>query len=212
MPIMSDRESMDFYLATCGVDNGGVFRGPEGPYKLQQVFTEFAPYLLALQEHHQTHPIRTYLEIGCAAGGVARVMWDLFKPDRIVLCDNNSHRSASQDRIEILSGIPHVEVIGDSEDGPIQHLVFDLCCDKDRNDDVGMVDLLFIDANHEDPYPTLDAKNYAWLVKVGGLVAFHDLNIEGPAKAQEYMRSRGDFEHVADFFEVYGIGLWRRTS
>lgn len=207
------REEMLQRVLAAGSDNEGVFRMPVGPYKLQQECQEYTDALMFLWEHHKKHPIRSFLEIGTASGGNARMIWDLFKPERMVLVDNDSHYSGAVGRIKILEGTRRVEIIGNSEDAWVREAVCDALPDNADPERSSVVDFVFIDGNHDDPFPTIDADYYSRLAaRRGGLVGFHDTHhLEGPRNAVIHMESWDNtFRKVFEVANLYGLTFFER--
>ena len=156
------KEELLSWLKTLGTASSAVFGGETGGYRLQQHCAELAGLLALIQERK----INDYLEIGCAEGGLARVINDVFAPETIVVVDNNSNDSASHYRIDNLRGITYVEVIGNS--------ILDRTTRLVKRQLVYGADLVVIDGHHASPYPMEDFARYGPVVRKGGVLVFHD--------------------------------------
>lgn len=139
------------------------FGGEPGGIRLQQVPEELADMVLFLRE--SIPHAYTMLEIGSASGGLIKVLHTYTSLKEVILVDNNSMIGECACRAKVLEGINRVEIIGDSAHTSVQLAVRKLC---------PMIDFLFIDANHDEPYPEQDFVHYARYVRVGGFVGFHD--------------------------------------
>lgn len=195
------RETILEAVLNYGSDSLGVFGGKfEGGIRLQQEPEEYADFLWFLAQ--EPLAFSHICEIGTAAGGNAKVLYDLLKPSRLLLIDDNSHRSGANARIETLDGVPRIEIIGDSRSQAI-------VCSAFRA--MPSCELLFIDGCHDYPYVAQDFANYAPMVITGGLMAFHDTNHEpGPMMVMTEVAASGKWEKAADFQRLHGITVWRR--
>lgn len=199
------REKILEAVLSYGSDSLGVFGGRyEGGIRLQQEPEEYTDFLwFLLQEPLAFSHI---CEIGTAAGGNAKVLHELLKPSRLLLIDDNSHRSGALARIETLDGVPRTEIIGDSRSKAVVEMAFRA---------MPYCELLFIDGCHDYPYVSLDYQNYSRMVVAGGFMAFHDTNHEpGVMRVQEEIRESldlsGGWELAGDFQKLHGITVWRR--
>jgi cephalosporin hydroxylase len=120
---------------------------------------------------------KSYLEIGCKFGGlmwaVAQVMP---RPSQFVAVDlPNSHWGRSESLESLQACISHLNAkghravlfIGDSTTPPIIENVRRLA----------PYDLIFIDANHTEPFVRKDFENYG---KLAPVVCFHDIGWNNP--------------------------------
>lgn len=154
------REEILQFILDAGSDDLGVFGGDyAGGIRIQQIPDEIAPCINDLMSCGKD--INSLLEIGSAAGGTAYVFNRFFKPERIVIIDDNLH--ARHDlRQEILKGIERQEIIGKSRDDEIIKQV------------TGEFDLLIIDADHSYTGVWADIINYSPFLKQGGFMLLHD--------------------------------------
>lgn len=192
-------------VLAAGSDSIGVFGGRyEGGIRLQQEPEEYAEFLWSLIQEPLS--FSHICEVGTAAGGNARMLAELLLPSRLLLIDDNSHRSGALARIETLDGVRRTEIIGDSRSQAVLEMAFRV---------MPYCELLFIDGCHDYPYVSLDYQNYSRMVVAGGLMAFHDTNHEpGVMRVQEEIRESldltGGWELAGDFQRLHGITVWRR--
>ncbi len=125
------------FILDAGSDNLGVFGGKfEGGIHCQHVPDEMASCILAILESGL--PIKTYLEIGVAAGGTTFLMNHFFHLEKIILIDDNKHHKAGL-RAEVLKNINYREIIGRSDAEESVRIISDL--------DI-LFDIILIDGDH----------------------------------------------------------------
>jgi predicted O-methyltransferase YrrM len=194
-------------VLAAGSDSVGHFGGRfEGGVHLQQDPEEYSEFLYFVyaQDLAGTPHIGQVIELGTAAGGNAKLLWELFHPEKLILIDDNSHRSGAQQRIESLSGVPRIEIIADSQKTETKLMVAGALRTT--------ADLLFIDGHHEYEWCRSDFLNYSPLVGRGGLMAFHDsLGKPGVARVMQEMEADPYWVKVGQFHRHFGITVWRRV-
>lgn len=115
-----------------------------------------------------TAQVKTVLEIGCFAGGTAWAFAQLPSVDRVITVDRDPQAEAYP---TIAALAPKaVMVKGESEAAATMAEVRQLL-------DGTPPDLLFIDASHDLQSVNRDWMNYHPMVRVGGLVALHDVEV-----------------------------------
>jgi len=148
------------FILDAGSDNLGIFGGKyEGGIHSQQISDELAPCILTILESGQI--IKSYLEIGVAAGGTTYLIDHFFKPGKIILIDNNKHPKAGL-RAEVLKGIEYTELIGNSHDVEIIKRA------------TGPFDLIILDGDHSYEGLIADMENYLLTLNAGGFLIIHD--------------------------------------
>jgi len=141
-------------LLTFGGDHvGGVF--------CQQVPDELAPCILKLIESGVK--IHSYLEVGAAAGGTTFIFNHYFRPEKIVIVDDNSHPNCIK-RPEVLKGIDYTEIIEDCHSGKAVK----------RAGELGPYDFIILDAVHSYESTTACVALYGPFLSPGGLLFLHD--------------------------------------
>lgn len=121
--------------------------------------------LLALAESAE---VRTVLEIGTFAGGTAWAFSHLPSVERIITVDYGPQEHA-QVLVDALGSWVTL-VRGNSADAATRHEVI-------RQLQGTPPDLLFIDGSHDLESVTIDWQTYGPMVRPGGLVAFHDVEV-----------------------------------
>lgn len=193
-------EEIEKFILTLGSDDlpafGGTFMG--GVY-LQQVPSELASCIKAILDSGKE--IKSYLEIGVAAGGMAFIINHFFKPSRIVLIDDNQHPK-SKLRPSILQGIVTEQAIGNSHEQRVIDSV------------TGSFDLVFFDGDTGYEATMADVSNYASKLTKGGFLALHDTANKGfgVCRAVKELAQGYDFTLVGEWIEstTCGIALFRK--
>ena len=171
---------------------GGKF---EGGIHLQQVPDEIAPCiydLLELQKRNDVPGIKSYLEIGTAAGGTTYLFNYFFDLERIVVIDDNKHPKFYL-RAEILNGIARYECIGDSHSEEIVDKVKGL---------EETYDLLLIDGDHSYEGVKKDMDLYCELVNYQGFILFHD-TVACPGIREYMVDIRNDSQFNIKYINTY---------
>ena len=182
---------------------------------LLQDWTEFERFLKLIKKHN----VRSYLEIGSKHGGSFwRISSSLPRGARVVSVDlphgdtsfkeSEPHLRACVAELKKLGYDAHL-FLGDSTSPEIVEGVGRL----------GPYDLVFIDANHTEPYVRKDWANYG---PMGRIVAFHDIGwrprphpskkmpIEVPRVWEEVKKQYSRVEEIRCCVQDNGIGiLWR---
>ena len=142
-----------------GSDNVTVFGGKfEGGINLQQIPDEIAPAVSELKKHN----IKSYLEIGSAAGGLAALLNHFLDLGEIVIIDDNLHIKAEL-RADSLKGMGVTEIVGNSHDKDIIQAVKGF-----------KFDLITFDGDHTYNGISQDFKDYTPMLNNKGVVLFHD--------------------------------------
>lgn len=141
------RDKISKHIAACGSESLS-YGFPQGPYKLLQDPTELMELTLTLQEVDLIPS--DYLEIGVAAGGLARYMTDILPLERVTLIDDGKHRSHKffKDNLSAMreKGVKVDVFIGDSHSLDAHNFLsgkaFDLAMiDGDHSYDGAMADV-----------------------------------------------------------------------
>ena len=155
-------EEIERFIEDAGSDDLGVFGGTyEGGINCQQIPDEVAPCIHAILESGDR--IKSYLEIGVAAGGTTFLFNHFFQFDKIVLVDDNKHQKAGL-RANTLKNIEHIEVIGNSQDEESVNQVRVLA----------PFDIVMIDGDHHYASVKLDTLLYLPFLRAGGFLILHD--------------------------------------
>lgn len=200
-------EEIERYIISVGSDSLPVFGGTyEGGVHIQQIPDELAPCILAIVESGEK--VRSFLEIGVAAGGTTFTLNHFLDPDRIVLIDNNAHPKHIL-RPYILKDIVCEEIIGNSRDPEI------IARPK------GPFDLVIIDGDHSYEAVKEDVKNYLPKLRKGGFLVLHDsaTNQWGCEVSQvvEELKESTNVQLVNEYISVKhsspcGLALFRKVS
>jgi predicted O-methyltransferase YrrM len=160
IPELSEIEN---FIAESGSDHVPTFGGKfEGGIQCQQIADELAPCIMAILESGE--PVKSYLEIGVAAGGTTFIFNHFFKLNTIALIDDNRHPKAHV-RPYILRDIIRNEIIGHSHaDGTVAAL-------KDIKTDF---DIVLIDGDHTYAGVSKDVDIYRRFLREGGFLILHD--------------------------------------
>jgi predicted O-methyltransferase YrrM len=205
---VSDLESILQFILDAGSDDILTFGGSyEGGIHCQQVPDEIAPCIAAIMESGE--PIRSYLEIGVAAGGTTFLFNHFFKPERIILIDDNKHHKAGL-RAGILKEIAYEEIIGRSDTETAIAAAFER----------SPYDVILIDGGHLYPCVKADTINYLPILRPGGFLIMHDSAIPPPWGSPQVVRELRDepsLEFVAEWVSKThprpcGVALFRRVS
>lgn len=121
--------------------------------------------LLALAESAE---VRTVLEIGTFAGGTAWAFSHLPSVERIITIDYGPQDSAEARLAALGNWVTMIR--GNSADPDTRHEVI-------RQLAGSPPDLLFIDGSHDLESVTIDWQVFGPMVRPGGLVAFHDVEV-----------------------------------
>ena len=199
-------ESIERFIIESGSDHVPTFGGSfEGGIQAQQVPDEFAACIMAMID--SGGKVKSYLEIGAAAGGSVFIMNHYFGP-RIVIVDNNQHPKAHI-RPYVLRDIPHDEIVGNSHDETTVEAVRSL----------GVTfDAIMIDGDHYYEGVKADIENYAELLKPGGFLIFHDSQVGAPYgcyKVAMDLKKDSRWEIVGEYIgadKICGILLLRKAD
>jgi cephalosporin hydroxylase len=199
-------EEIENFVFGMGSDSVGYFGGAfEGGAQIQQIPDEIAPCILAILESGKE--IKTFLEVGSAAGGTTFLFNHYFKPLKIYIVDDNTHPKAHL-RPYILADIPRVEIIGNSQSGNAVKTV--------AAEGV-MFDIVIIDADHDYPGVKADVENYGQFVQPGGFLILHDSALEGwgVMRVVNELKAAIGLEFVAEYvskkYNICGVALFRKA-
>ncbi|OPY78289.1 MAG: hypothetical protein A4E65_02312 [Syntrophorhabdus sp. PtaU1.Bin153] len=157
-----DIQEIEQFILDAGSDSLAVFGGAyEGGAHIQQVPDEIARCILALLESGES--IKSYLEIGVAAGGTTFVLNHFFGFEKIVLIDDNGHPKHRL-RGQILKDVQREEIIGNS------HMILpDILTPR-----MDRFDLIVIDGDHSYKGVKADFEHCLPMLNKGGFLVFHD--------------------------------------
>ncbi len=195
------------FILDAGSDNLGVFGGIyEGGIHCQQIPDEIAPCILTILESGES--IKSYLEIGVAAGGSTFLFNHFFHPEKIVLIDNNKHPKAGL-RAEVLKGIDYQEIIGCSDAEESIKAISNLNT---------MFDVILIDGEHHYQGVKLDTVLYLPFLRKGGFLILHDSvwPLGGIMRVVRELKIDPEMEFIDEFVTKKhsfkcGIALFRRV-
>ena len=197
------------FIYNAGSDDVPTFGGQDipGSIQCQQVPDELAPCILKIMESGT--PVKSYLEIGSAAGGSAFLINHFLKPEKIILVDNNQHPKAHV-RGYVLSNIKREEIIGNSHDFGTRIRVAQTG---------GNYDCLMVDGDHLYDGAKSDVEYYGAFVKQGGFLIFHDSQVGYPygcAKVFEELKQDNRWNFIDEFvskkYNKCGIGLFQKGT
>lgn len=159
------------YIYSCGSDNVTVFGGLyEGGYHIQQVPEELAHAIVVISRYRT----KTYLEIGAAAGGTARVFWDFGIARDIFIIDDNRHPKAFVRKI--ILPMAH-EWIGNSQS---------IACYKQLEQWDTRFDLVFVDADHSYDAVRHDCEMVLQFMSSPSILMLHDtIYCDGPKRMRD---------------------------
>ncbi|MFH2074907.1 MAG: class I SAM-dependent methyltransferase, partial [Pseudomonadota bacterium] len=156
-------EEIEQFIIDAGSDDLPTFGGSfEGGIYCQQIPDEIVPCILAILESGQ--PVKSYLEIGVAAGGTTFLVNHFFKPEKIILIDDNMHPKCSL-RAEVLKDISYIEIIGNSQAEEIVGQIISAGI---------LFDAILIDGDHSYAGVKLDIVLYLPFLRIGGFLILHD--------------------------------------
>lgn len=196
-------ETIEQFIIDAGSDDLPTFGGKfEGGVHVQQIPDELAPCILAIIESGWI--IKSYLEIGVAAGGLTSIMNNFFKPGNIVLVDGNNHHKARL-RPDVLQGIKREEIIGD---------VHDLEVVKRAS---GAYDMIILDADLSYEGTAKEIFNYVSMLNQGGFLMFHDSVYSADvARIVSELKLESDFEFIGEYVSAKqkpcGVALFRKEN
>lgn len=155
--------------------------------------------------HLEPHRPRRIIEIGVAAGGTTRLFLDLCGPHGQVVGIDISKELIARDVLEHANF--HL-LLGSSSSKEIVAQVAALMPE---------CDLLLIDGDHTEQGVLADTECYLPLVREGGLVIWHDVQLESPSgiKGTWYGKLKQRYTGATDYFvDPYntGYGLWYKRA
>lgn len=203
---MPSLDEIEKFILDAGSDNLPAFGGAyEGGVHCQQIADELAPCILAILKSEA--PIKSYLEIGVAAGGTTYLFDHYFKPGKMVLVDDNQHPKAKL-RPDILKGIERQEIVGNSNDPVIVAAV----------QPHGPFDIILIDSAHDYPSVKADVDSYLPMLNAGGFLILHDSLPRhlGIIKVVGELKGSGDVEFINEYVTTKhaspcGLALFRKV-
>lgn len=196
-------KEIEQFITASGSDNLSVFGGEyEGGINIQQIPDEIAPCIKYLLDFE----IKSYLEIGVAAGGTAFVFNHYFHPE-IVLIDDNKHHKAAL-RPKVMDKIIRHEIIRKSGDNAAIAAAQEL----------SPYDLILIDGDHSYQGVNADVKNYLPMLNKEGFLVFHDSARSGFGVKRMVKELKKDTslkfinEYVSKKMTPCGVALFRRVK
>jgi len=195
------------FIEDAGSDHLPTFGGKHvGGIYVQQIPDEIAPCIHAILESGE--PIRSYLEIGVAAGGMTYLMDHYFHPSTNVLVDTNEHPRCVN-RPQVLAGIRTTEVIGKSGDKNVRDAVIGLG---------HAYDAMMIDGVHDYENVKRDVDLYAPFLRDGGFLMLHDsvLHQWGVARVVAELKNNPAFLSVGEWTSKTttpcGVALFQKVA
>ncbi len=200
-------KEIEFIIHEAGSDDLPTFGGSyEGGIHCQQIPDELAPCIMAIMESGET--IKSYLEIGVAAGGTIYLLNHFFHLERIVLIDDNKHHKAGL-RAGILKGIAYQEIIGRSDN---EETIL-------TADDLAPFDIILIDGDHLYPGIKLDTIIYMPLLRHGGFLILHDSALPewGVMRVIKELKADKDMKFIGEYVskkhpKPCGVALFQRCK
>ena len=186
-----------------GSDSLDVFGGQhQGGYHVQQHPDEFAALVCLLLK--RCRMIKLYGEIGVAAGGTTRLLWELVGFDRSVLIDDGNHPKHMYFAAQNVLGLPYQFIKGDSHS---QYVADTL---KNHLSGDAKFDVVFIDGDHSYDGVKQDIELVKPYCDAATLLVFHDTRAcDGVKRAFEEF---SDAQRLAEFVtgeKTLGIGVVR---
>lgn len=177
------------------------------PEELQHiVYTAFAyhgPYELTwLCNILEKFRLRNVLEIGTAQGASLMVWAHLLEPGGLIVGVDIGGWMCNGIEKTIERRGKNIEfILGDSTDPETIKKVKDRFTER-------VVDFLFIDGNHQYEYAKQDYLNYGPMVKLRGIIAFHDIcHVEvGISRFWKELKKKGDLR-TEEYGKSNGIGV-----
>lgn len=206
-PEVPSIEEIERFVEDAGSDDLPTFGGKHvGGIFVQQIPDEIAPCIHAILESGE--PVRSYFELGVAAGGMTFLANHYFRPETIVLLDTNEHPRCVN-RPHVLSGIRTTEIIGKSGDEHVRNAVVGL----------GHVfDAMMIDGVHYYENVKRDVELYAPFLRDGGFLILHDsaLHQWGVPRVVAELKEDPEFEFVGEWssqkVRPCGVALFQRRA
>lgn len=200
-------EEIEQFILDAGSDDLPTFGGKfQGGINCQQVPDEIAPCILAILESGE--PIKSYLEIGVAAGGTTYLFNHFFHPEKIVLIDDNKHHKAGL-RSGILKDIDYQEIIGRSDTEESIKAVSNLNT---------MFDIVLIDGEHHYSAIKLDTIFYSPFLRPDGFLILHDSiwPLGGVLRVVRELKTDSGMEFVDEYTSKkhpspLGVALFRKV-
>jgi len=195
------------FILAAGSDDLATFGGAfGGGIHCQQIPDELAACISAILESGEQ--IRSYLEIGVAAGGTAFLIHHFLYPERIVLIDDNKHHKAGL-RKTILKDVPRVEIIGASQDEAVLVSLGKMPA----------FDVILIDGDHHYPGVKLDTILYLPMLRPGGFLVLHDSALPewGVARVVRELQADPGMHFIGEYLSrihprPLGLALFRKVA
>jgi len=202
-----DAQTIKDFILDAGSDHLPTFGGKfEGGIHLQQVADEITPCLVELLKYKKD--IKSFLEIGSAAGGSAFIFNHFFDLETIVLIDDNKHGKHGL-RGDVLKGINRQEIIGRSDDESVMNEISNLNV---------MFDLILVDSEHDYRQVKVEVAAYMPFLKPGGFLFLHDTVYSPDGDGRVVRELKNDIgmefidEYVAEEGPKLGIALFRKRK
>jgi SAM-dependent methyltransferase len=200
-------EEIERHIEEIGSDDLPTFGGTwQGGAYIQQLPDELAPCIHALLASGV--PIKSYFELGVAAGGLTLLIDHYFKPETIVLLDTNQHPRCVN-RPDVLKGIKYEEVIGESAGDSTLARVANLGYSYD---------LVVIDGVHYYENVKKDVAMYAGFLRNGGFLMLHDsaLHNWGVPRVVAELKNDPAWEFIGEWASTKmspcGVALFQRIT
>jgi predicted O-methyltransferase YrrM len=174
-------------------------RDPWALWQLLREYPEFLPLqheaeIVRFLHHAKSLSPTTICEIGTASGGTSFLLSRIARPGSTVVTLDRERRPGLSAALAILGG-PDCRITSLTADSHDQKTV------KRVHDVLGSVplDLLFIDGDHEYGGVRQDFESFRKLVRIGGVIAFHDIIPD--SKSRGGPKTGGDAGGVPGFWQ-----------
>lgn len=198
---MSDLKQLTDAIHNAGISDPWFGGANIGGYCIQQDAAEFAGLVHILEGR----PIRSYLQVGSAAGGSERFICERVGIRYLTIIDRGDHPQfkvwQNQNKPALLNlGVDVTEHIGDSHDEDAERFLLGR----------GPFDLVGIDGDHSPMGARMDWELIAPYLQPGSLVWMHDINVKrandyGPREVWDKVKARHNV--LLDTVQAFGIGL-----
>lgn len=188
-------KSIEQFIIEKGSDDLNTFGGDfEGGIHLQQVPDEIAACIEMIMKSKED--IRSYLEIGVAAGGTTYLFNHFFNLEKIVLVDDNRHHKAKL-RATILQDVSRFEFIGRSDEERIINATTERA----------PFDIVMVDGDHSYKGVGFDVNTYLPFLRTGGFLILHDSAIPewGVMQATNELKDDDSLEFIDEYLTKQGI-------
>jgi predicted O-methyltransferase YrrM len=186
--------------------DSGMNLSTHGLYRVDSV--QKRSEILSLVKRVAALKPKNILEIGTCNGGTL-FMWSNLASQKVVSCDlfkNHTRGELYAHFAPPQSGCVVKALVGDSHDPDFKQKVF-------QEFDGEKLDFLFIDGDHSEGGVRADFNDYKELVRVGGIIAFHDVIKNQPVPGNqvfnfwEPIKKQYRYEEFIDDKNQCGFGI-----